>query len=125
MVKKMNKKKTGYVLSFNAFGVSALYYYTNYNFKLNIRITTLLDLVPSFALGYCTLVNLKHESNIKKRGREQWPNEGKRWDRVPPIGGSNTIVIEMSRQSSLSADPSRQLLGIDSIPNILPTRAMR
>jgi hypothetical protein len=29
----------------------------------------------------------------------------------------------MSRQSSLPADPSRRLLGIDSISNILPTRA--
>ncbi len=27
----------------------------NYNLKLNVRITTLLDLVPSSAMVYCTL----------------------------------------------------------------------
>jgi hypothetical protein len=49
----------------------------NYNLKLNVRITTLLDLVPSSAMVYCTLNNLQHKCEwFKIGGKEQWPNGG-------------------------------------------------
>ncbi len=49
----------------------------NYNLKLNVRITTLQDLVPSSALVYCTLNNLQHKCEwFKIGGKEQWPNGG-------------------------------------------------
>jgi hypothetical protein len=49
----------------------------NYNLKLNVRITTLLDLVPSSAMVYCTLNNLQYKCEwFKIGGKEQWPNGG-------------------------------------------------
>lgn len=67
----------------------------NYNLKLNARITTLLELVPSSAMVYCTLNNSQHKMRMVKNRRKgtmaRWGLNGGTEGHLS--GAPNTVVI--------------------------------